>query len=225
MMLPTHRKTEIDLYSIRLIVGLIPLSLAFLTDYFAQNRLQSISAAYYEGGWSRDIFVGFLFAISAFLVSYNGRSARQMVLSKIAAFAALGVAMFPCKCGCHTERIPHMHGICAAVMFLILAFFCYEFLQRAWGKDHWQAKVRACIYGICGITILASVLIIATDIHSKGTISSKISRIIFFSENAALVAFGIAWLTACQMIPIRQIIRNMSMPVPLFGDRSKKTKR
>jgi hypothetical protein len=87
-------------------------------------------------------------------------------------------------------------------MFTILAIFCNIFLRCAWGKSHRQARIRACIYGICGITIVASVLIIALDIHSNGMISSKISRVIFYSENAALVSFGIAWLSACQMFPI-----------------------
>ena len=201
-MVSSQKQTEIDLYSIRLIVGLIAVSLAVLVDYFAPNDLRSISAAYHEGGWSRDVFVGFLFAVSAFLLSYNGRSAPQMVLSKIAAFAALGVAMFPCKCGSYPEIIPHMHGICATVLFLILAIFCNVFLRSAWGKNHRQARIRACIYGICGITIVASILIIAIDIHLNGIISSQISRVIFYSENAALVSFGIAWLSACQMFPI-----------------------
>ncbi|MEZ4550143.1 MAG: hypothetical protein R2874_06620 [Desulfobacterales bacterium] len=111
MMVSSQKQTEIDLYSIRLIVGLIAVSLAVLVDYFAPNDLRSISAAYHEGGWSRDVFVGFLFAVSAFLLSYNGRSALQMVLSKIAAFAALGLLQFPCKCGSYPEIIPHMHGI------------------------------------------------------------------------------------------------------------------
>lgn len=60
--------------------------------------LTSISESYFAGDWSRNIFVGFLFAISAFLLSYNGQTRAHMVLSRVAALAGLGVAMFPCQC-------------------------------------------------------------------------------------------------------------------------------
>jgi len=183
-------------------VGLIALFLASLTSFFSQTPLQSISASYHEGGWSRDIFVGFLFAISAFLLAYNGRSKRQMVLSKLAAIAAMGVALFPCNCGNHAELIPKVHGISAAVMFLVLAAFCYLFFQRARGKGHLQAQWRASIYAICGITIIAAILIIALDHFSGGTISARVSRLTFYGERAGLIAFGIAWLCASRALPV-----------------------
>lgn len=201
-MLSNPIRGEIDEHTSKLIVGLIAIFLANLTSFFSETPLQSISASYHEGGWSRDIFVGFLFAISAFLLAYNGRSTRQMVLSKVAAFAAMGVAMFPCKCGSHAEVIPYVHGISAAVMFLILAVFCYLFFRRAWGKGHLQAMFRAHIYAICGITIVASILIIAIDNVSGGIISSKISRLTFYGERAGLIAFGIAWLSASRFLPL-----------------------
>src|SRR5258706_598202 len=109
-MFASPKRPEIDHRTIKLIVGLIALTLANLTSFFAQSSITSISASYYEGGWSLNIFVGFLFAISAFLLAYNGQSTSEMVLSKVAGFAALGVAMFPCKCGDHPEIIPDVHG-------------------------------------------------------------------------------------------------------------------
>lgn len=201
-MLPNPIRGEIDEHTSKLIVGLIAIFLAKLTSFFSETPLQSISASYHEGGWSRDIFVGFLFAISAFLLAYNGRSTRQMVLSKVAAFAAMGVAMFPCKRGSHAEVIPYVHGISAAVMFLILVVFCYIFFQRARSKGHLQAMFRAYIYAICGITIVASILIIAIDNVSGGIISSRISRLTFYGETAGLIAFGIAWLSASRFLPL-----------------------
>ena len=89
----------------KLIVGVIAMSLAFLTNFFASSNISSISAAYHEGGWSQNFFVGFLFAISAFLLAYNGESRSEMILSKVAAVAALGVALFPCECGVHDQVI------------------------------------------------------------------------------------------------------------------------
>ena len=138
-----QRRPEIDNHTMKLIVGVIALSLPVLTSNLSVNPLDSISAAYWDiGGWPRNIFVGFLFAIGAFLLSYNGHSAREMILSKVAAFASVGVAMFPCKCEGQAEIIPYVHYASAAVMFGILAIFCYFFLQRARGRVSVRAVLR-----------------------------------------------------------------------------------
>src|SRR5262249_35008560 len=97
-MLQHPDRPEINHRTMKLIVGLVALSLASLTSFFAHTRITSISASYYESGWSQNIFVGFLFAIAAFMLAYNGYSTLQMVLSKIAGIAALCIALFPCKC-------------------------------------------------------------------------------------------------------------------------------
>jgi hypothetical protein len=193
---------EISYNTIKLVVGVIAISLAALTNYFSQTPLQSISASYHENGWSRDIFVGFLFAVSAFLLAYNGKSFLELVLSKIAAIAAMGVAMFPCKCVVHPEKIPHLHGISAVVMFVILAIFCYIFFRRAKKKGHGQALIRATIYATCGVFILAAILIVGVDRLLDGAISSKIVRLTFYGEAVALVSFGVAWLTASRFLPV-----------------------
>jgi hypothetical protein len=196
------KRIEIDHHTIKLIIGLCAISLASLTSFFSDTPIQSISASYYEDGWARNIFVGFLFAISAFLFAYNGNTFFEMIYSKIAAIAALGVAMFPCKCGCHTEIIPNIHGISAAIMFLILVFFCYSFFRRARGKNTFQAKIREFIYIICGICITISILLLVIDHLFDNIISLKISRLTFYCEAAGLIAFGIAWLTASRIIPV-----------------------
>ena len=197
---PAH--IEIDHHTMKLIVGVIAISLAWLTSLFSQTPLESISASYHADGWSRDIFVGFLFAISAFLFAYNGRSTFQMVLTKIAAFAAIGVAIFPCYCGGHEEIIPYVHYVSAAVMFLILAAFCYSFFKRARGKRYPQAKFRAYIYAVCGLIIAASIAVMALDFVLGGAISSKVRRITFYCETTALIAFGVAWLAESRILPL-----------------------
>ena len=125
-----------------------------------------------------------------------------MVISKIAAVSTLGVAMFPCSCGGHQEIIPNVHYISAIIMFLILVAFCYSFFRRAHGKGHTQAVIRAYIYATCGITILLAISVIGLDLVLDGVISSRISRLTFYCEAVALVAFGIAWLTASRILPL-----------------------
>ena len=56
-MLSAPKQQEIDHLTIKLVVGLIALSLAPLTSFFANSYITSISASYYEGGWSQSIGV------------------------------------------------------------------------------------------------------------------------------------------------------------------------
>jgi hypothetical protein len=202
MMLPTPKKEEIDHRTLKLLVGLIALSLGNLTSLFAESKITSISASYCEGGWSQSILVGFLFAIAAFLLAYNGLSRSEMVISKFAAVAALGVALFPTSCKGQPQIIPYVHFGSAAVMFLILAYFCYVFYKRARAKGYPQAEWRAIIYVLCGIVIIAAILIMVFDRVTGGVISSRIPRLIFYGERAGLVAFGISWLTASKVLPV-----------------------
>jgi hypothetical protein len=202
MLLPNPKKEEIDHRTLKLLVGLIALTLGNLTSFFAESKITSISASYYEGGWSQSILVGFLFAIAAFLLAYNGLSRSEMLMSKFAAVAALGVALFPCGCNGHAEIIPYVHFGSAAVMFLILAYFCYVFYKRARAKGHTEANRRAFIYVLCGIVIIASILIMVFDKATGGVLSSRILRLVFYCERAGLVAFGISWLTASRVLPV-----------------------
>lgn len=201
-MFSNHPRLEIDHHTIKLIVGLMAITLATLTSFFSGSEIASISASYHDGGWARDIFVGFLFAIAAFLMAYNGRSRFEMMLSKVAGFAAIGIAMFPCDCGGHSQIIPKVHGISAAIMFGILAFFCYLFFKRANGKNHIQAKIRAFVYAGCGIVILICITVIAIDHLTNGSISEHVQRLTFYGEAAGLIAFGIAWLLASLTVPV-----------------------
>jgi hypothetical protein len=201
-MLPSPHRLEIDHRTIKLLVGIVALSIAPLTSVLAKTSIASISASYYESGWSQSIFIGFLFAIAALLLGYNGYSRTEMVLSKVAAFAGLGVVLFPCDCDGHPQSIPHAHAIFAATMFLILAYFCYGFYQRARAKPHAPAAARATIYAICGIAIVVAIGVLAVNSFTQGAVGKLIPRITFYGETVGLVAFGISWLTASRVLPV-----------------------
>lgn len=194
------RRQEIDHRTIKLTVGLIAVSLAGLTSFFAKSALTSISASYYEEGWSQSIFIGFLFAIAAFLLAYNGRSRSEMVLSKVASFAGLCVALFPCACDGHVVLVPYIHYIAAAIMFLVLADFCYEFYRRAKSKGHTEASRRAVLYAACGVAIVLSIAVLAYNGLAGGAL--QIPRLTFYGEALGLIAFGISWLAASKVLPV-----------------------
>jgi len=201
-MLPTPRRPEIDHRTIKLIVGGVAISLPFLTWLFAGSALTSISASYYVGGPSQTIFTGFLFAIAAFLLAYNGLSRNEMLLSKIAAGAGLAVALFPCACDGHLVRVRDLHYVAASVMFLVLAEFCYIFYQRAKRKGYAQARVRAGLYALCGGAIVLSIAGLALDAILDHVLEQRIPSLTFAGETVGLVAFGISWLSASHVLPV-----------------------
>lgn len=215
-MLSQPKRLEINHHTMKLIVGVIALCLGSLTSFFAGGDIDSISESYHKGGWSQSIFVGSLFAISAFLVAYNGRSSREMIASKIAAVAGLCVALFPCGCDGHDEIIPNVHFLAAAVMFLILAYFCYCFARRAKDKRYPQATARATIYVVCGVVIVLAIVVLGVDHLLGEPLGSKYERLTFYGEAAGLIAFGVSWLTASQVLPL--VTRPKDRFKPLKGE-------
>lgn len=196
-------RVEIDHRTIKLLVGVIAIALPILVSWLAApDRLTSISASYWIEEWPRSIFVGFLFAIAAFLSAYNGRSTSEMVGSKIAAFAGVVIPMFPCGCDAHAEIIPGVHYLGAGAMFLVLAFFCWRFLRRAWSKKHGRAKARAAVYALCGLGILVSIVALALNAALHGQFSKAHPTFVYWFETAGLVAFGVSWLTASHVLPV-----------------------
>lgn len=158
---PTDKAT-IDVRTLRLTIALIAICLPFIADQLTPLKLTSISASYFAGDWPRNYFVGSLFIISFFLFAYKGEVNKEAVVSKVAAFAALGIALFPCdctdvintqvttmlqcigvdparhpeagRCLLHSQEVDGAHYFAAAVMYGAMAYFCYIFWKRAQGK-------------------------------------------------------------------------------------------
>jgi hypothetical protein len=199
------KRRQINHRTIKLIVGVIAIGIGPITWLLARLQsiqLPSISASYYVTGPTQTVFIGFLFAIAALLAAYNGYSQTEMVLSKVAALAALGVALFPCTCETHSKSIGLVHQAFASGLFLILAYFCRGFVQRAKGKPGAPPAARAVIYMICGWAIVLSIAVLAINgVLREHPIEKVIPRITFYGEATALVAFGISWLTASHFVP------------------------
>lgn len=225
-MTATDKNYDIDHHTLRFLVGLmafgLPTLTLFLHWYLTGEWLTSISQSYHEDAWSRNIFVGFLFAISAFLMSYNGDPDYpiQKWLSKCASIAALGIAMFPCSCNkSNAEITPNIHYFSAAVMFMVLAMFCYYFFKSAKSKPTQESKYRVTIYLACLLAILLSVFLLILDaaltrFWPQFSIREIFKGLVFWGETVSLYAFAIAWLTASLSIPL---ITNKSEKVKLFA--------
>ncbi|MCP9888370.1 hypothetical protein KBY96_10585 [Cyanobium sp. ATX 6A2] len=185
----------------RLSMGLIALLLPLIVSAVSGERLDSISASYYTE--ARDWMVGLLFVVGAFLLSYNGHTQKQSSVSKIAAFAAAGIAIFPTACkGCETTPTTALHFACAAILFSALAYFCLgPFREKLRGRGG-KKQLRSQIYLVCGTTMIVCMVAIAAAnlLLPAETVSTL--RIVYWGEALALIAFGIAWFVSGKALPL-----------------------
>ncbi|MFG1496626.1 hypothetical protein ABMA57_08330 [Saccharospirillum sp. HFRX-1] len=203
-----HQK-EIDHHVLRLIVGLIALLLPlFVIVLTTGNPLGSISASYHDDGAARDVFVGSLFAMAAFLFAYNGDHARQSTLSKLAAVSAVCIALFPTAGVSAPDTLATwvgvVHYLAAAVLFAVLAYFCWSFSCTAKNKGgtYREAGIRSLIYRVCLVGIGLAIVFMLAYLGFEEYLDEHFPRYIFFFEWLGLLAFGIAWLVASRIIPV-----------------------
>jgi hypothetical protein len=196
---PQHQ--EIDHRILKLMVGLVALTLASATSFFSDGVILSISQSHCHGGWARDFFVGTMFAIAAFMAAYNGFSRLEMWVTKVTAVSAVGVAWFPMECPGQPEIIPGAHVVSAIIMFASLAVLCRIFHSRARSHGLPRANRRAFIYAACGIAILGAMGLVAIDHLLGNPLKAAVPRLEIYSQQVALVAFGVAWLVASHVLP------------------------
>ena len=189
-----------DYKALRLMLGIIAFALPFLVTAIAQESLPSISASYFTE--ARDWFVGLLFIVGGLMLTYNGHNSQEAWASKVAAVAAVTVALFPTsKASCESSPTSTVHMVAAVIMFLILAYFCFgPFRKNTKGKGG-KAGRRAKLYFVCGSVIVASMLVgLAGNLLLDCETVVRID-LIYWVETAALIAFGVAWIVAGKIIP------------------------
>jgi len=201
-LLGSPRRPEFDQYTIKFTVGTIALSLPWLEVALTKGTIHSISASFWyaDGFAPRTIFVGLLFAIGTLVFAYNGDGELELVLGKLAALLAIGVAIFPCTCGTsYREIIPHAHYASAITLFIILAGFCVIFWIHARRKKMTEpehAPRRMWVYVLCCLGFVAAIaLMVAYKVTQKEVF-------VLYAETAGLSSFGISWLTASRVLPV-----------------------
>jgi hypothetical protein len=210
------RKPDVDERMVKLLVGLIAIALPILVAWTSwPEKLGSISAAYWVPAWPQTLFIGFLFAIAGFLLSYDGRSTAERVASRIAAISALLIALYPCECKGHEEIIKGVHYWAATVMYLVLAFFCWKFRLRAKDKPWVQARARAIVYAVCGVALVVAIAFLAVNAVMHNALAQRYETFVFFWESVGLFAFGFSWLTASHSLPFLNTRAELFNPVTL----------
>jgi len=184
-----------DYRTLRLLVGVIAFALPFVVTIIASESLPSVSASYFSE--ARDLFVGLMFIVSAFLLAYNGHSIPQAIASKVAAVAAACVAIFPTSKTCEPSTwVSITHTASAVVLLSILVYFCLgPFRKNTWGMGG-RKRLRVIVYVGCGLVMIGAMLAGAYGMFVLGCDEREESRIIYWVEAIALVAFGVAWFVA-----------------------------
>jgi hypothetical protein len=172
----------------------------------------SISAYYYTG--MRDIFVGILITLGAFMLTYKGYEDRTFkkrdgttgrrllsdrTASGISGVCAVFVALFPTDEATSTMT-GAIHLTAACCLFLTFAYMSIKLFTISTATEMTPRKrIRNRVYMTCGWIIVAC---IATVAVYKATNSHALDdfRLVFWMEAGSLVAFGFSWLTKGEAI-------------------------
>ena len=200
-----------------MLIGIIAFALpvlVVLSEYLINNQfgpLTSISAYYHTAG--RNVFVGSLFIVGAFLISYQGWYdesikdkfwlSKQGLLSKIAGVAAIFVALFPTKCNldCYCveicDEVAIVHGVSALVLFSVLFIFSVHIFQYDEGYASPGRVNRNRMYKLSTIGYIIAGCIGVAHIF----LQKHFDYFIFAAEFIALWSFGLAWFTSSKVFP------------------------
>jgi hypothetical protein len=200
----THPEEPVDLSHTyhRQLIGYLGLLLPVLLLLLAAIRptegvpsnpsaIGSISAYYYTGGVA--VFVGVLFALSLFLLSYRGYSdsVADRVLGFLGCLCAICVALFPTfppegavPPSWWSEVAGTIHYVAAVSLFLIFILFALWLFRKS------QDPTRNRVYLVCGFVMIAAI--------AWAGVNGATGHSIFWQEVIALWAFAISWLTKGQ---------------------------
>ncbi|MFY0682025.1 MAG: hypothetical protein JXR13_15750 [Thalassovita sp.] len=192
-------------------LGLLFPFLLILGGYLSESDVLPSVSDYYHSTM-RDIFVGSLFAIGVFLISYKGHPLKDGeklsddIVATIAGLSAFGVAIFPNEGGTgHPESMSQMilglkiaavgHYISAIIFLGSLAYFCLvKFAKTA--LPHRRRIYRACgwfiLLGGTLATVASYYKVYGTPAQSAFVVEN---RLVLWVEALGIWAFGISWLT------------------------------
>ena len=182
-------------------VGLIAVTLPFVVAIGnpltgGHGMEGSISAYCYTH--MGNYFVGALFALGVFFLSYNYRPLPNYridnYLSTVASVMAVGVALLPTASDTGSasggaKTVAVLHLVCAGVLFVLLAVFSlFLFTKTDAGALVSPAKRRRnAVYRVCGVIIVVCLAAVV------GAEIAKV-HVLFWLESIMVVAFGISWL-------------------------------
>lgn len=174
----------------------------------APNWYMSISDTYYAN--SKMCMIGLLFATGVFFFTYKGYDWKDRLCSIVQAFCCMGIIAFPCKGPDADARVGlfsavaresnKIHLFLATLLFVTFAINVLCLFTLGKGEPTTQKKRRNRIYRICGIIIVAFIVIQALCVTVlKGRIPSWLPTTLI-NEFFMLEAFAFAYIVKSEAI-------------------------
>jgi len=206
-----ENSSVIPLLKLRKAIGIMGIAFPFVVSLgglllFRTGIQDSISDYYHTG--MRDVFVGMLFGIGFFLLSYRGYETADNIAANLGCAFAVGLSLFPTApegdVSSTVGLIGHIHLAFGALFFLTLIYFSlFLFTKTSKQLQPTKRKLqRNRVYRICGFAMGACILLITAYYLLPGerTTFLGISHPVFVFEAIMVVAFGISWITKAEAI-------------------------
>jgi hypothetical protein len=204
-LLEAENALVISFLALRKAIGLLGIALPLAVSLGAfivfQTGLQgSLSDYYYTG--TRDVFVGTLWAIGFFLLSYKGYERADAIAGNLGCVFAIGISLFPTVPDVNPSAaapwIGYAHAGFTVLFFSTLIYFSLcLFTKTDPSKPPTKKKLqRNMVYRVCGYTMAVCILLIGVNYLLKNTGASALQKYhpVFWLEALAIEAFGISWL-------------------------------
>jgi hypothetical protein len=173
---------------------LLPFILMFGVFWLFKGALINESISHFYHTEMRNVFVGAMCAVGLFMFFYCGYDQVDNWAGNLAGLCAIGLAWFPTTDSGPSDWIGITHFTFAATFFLVLAFFSLFLFTKGAPIPTKRKLIRNKVYRLCGAIIVLCLLAIAIYfklIPEPGPNAS----FVFWAETAALIAFGVSWLT------------------------------
>lgn len=215
MQTPKNTSFIISYLALRIGLGFVGISLPIVliigSFLFSNCGTLQASISHYYYTVMGNYFVGALSAVAMFLFFYKGYDKQDAAVANLAGFCALGVAFFPTgvdyasTCNYITSQMPSVntiHYLSAGLLFSCFAYFSLVLFTKTHQPHNItpHKKIRNNIYKICGLVIVACILLLAIY-HFVGNLQLKLAmyKPTLVLESIALFAFGISWVTKGEM--------------------------
>jgi len=187
--------------TLRKVVGILGMGLPVVLavwGFFLQHAFHLMpSISDYYSLRTRDAFVGILFTIAWFLLTYHGYDQTDDRAGNAACLFALGVALFPDN-GTSFEHAVHYTS--AGALFLVLAFFSLYLFTKSAGHKTAAKRKRNRVYRVCGVVMLACIVLIGVCKAALSKDAQDRFDPVFWLETLALWAFGFSWFVKGEAI-------------------------
>ena len=185
-------------------IGILGITFPFILSLgglviFNTGFQESLSAYYHT--CMRDEFVGILFAIGFFLLSYKGYDIFDKVAGDLGCLFAIGLALFPTKpqyAEANDTLIGFFHLGFAILFFLTLIYFSLCLFTKS--DQHplpRKKQQRNKVFRVCGYAMAICLLLILIyfTLPAKMKLLLEAYRPVYWLEALAILFFGISWFT------------------------------